>query len=299
LGDLLTGLPALSMLRGALPEHRILLAAPVTVGTLAVRAGVVDSLLPSQELAPLSAPPEIDIAVDLHGNGPASRDLLAAHQPRRLIAYAGGRLPWRQSEHEVTRWCRLVADAFDIAPPWPGIRGLLPMPHPPTDGSSGAVVIHPGAKSVARRWPADRFAAVVHSLVSAGETVVVTGGRGEEALAGRVAGDAGAQVRLGLSLDELSEVVAAARLVICGDTGVGHVAAAFGTPSVHLFGPIPPSEWGPPSDGPHTVIYHGQPDYRGDPHAGVPDPALLDISVAEVQSAVAAHLERTKYSCHA
>src|SRR4051794_16431056 len=243
LGDLLTGLPALSMLRGALHRHRILLAAPVTVGTLAVRAAVVDALLPSQELAPLSAPPDIDIAIDLHGNGPASRDLLAAHQPRRLIAYSGGRLRWRQSEHEVTRWCRLVADAFDIAPPWPGMRGLLRTPHPPTDGSSGAVVIHPGAKSVARRWPAERFAAVAHCLVSAGETVVVTGGPGEEALAARVAADAGAQVQLGLSLDELFEVVAAARLVVCGDTGVGHIAAAFGAPSVHLFGPIPPAQW--------------------------------------------------------
>ena len=40
LGDMITGLPALSMIRAALPAHRLMLAAPVTVGTLAVRAGV-------------------------------------------------------------------------------------------------------------------------------------------------------------------------------------------------------------------------------------------------------------------
>jgi ADP-heptose:LPS heptosyltransferase len=302
LGDLLTGLPALSMVRNCLPQHRIVLAAPVTVGTLAVRAGVVDALLPSLELASLTSPAvpsDIDIAIDLYGNGPASRDLLAVHHPRRLIAYAGSRVPWRQDEHEVTRWCRLIADAFDISPPWPGMRGLLPMPHRPIDGSAGAVVIHPGAKSAARRWPADRYADVARFLVSAGEEVVVTGGPGEEALAGHIAAETGARTRLGMSLDGLCEIVAAARLVLCGDTGVGHLAAAFGTPSVHLFGPIPPAEWGPPPDGPHSVIYHGRPGYRGDPHGETPDPALLDICVKEVQTAAAIRLELTTSSCHA
>jgi ADP-heptose:LPS heptosyltransferase len=302
LGDLLTGLPALSMLRTSLSQHRIVLAAPVPVGTLAVRAGVVDALLPSLELAPLdvsTVPPDIDIAVDLHGNGPASRNLLAVHHPRRLIAYAEGRLAWRQDEHEVTRWCRLIGDAFGISPPWPTMPGTLPMPHPPTDGSAGAVVIHPGAKSAARRWPADRYSDVARFLVSAGETVVVTGGPGEEALASRIAAEAGAQARLGMSLDELCETVAAARLVLCGDTGVGHLAAVFGTPSVHLFGPTPPAEWGPPADGPHTVIYHGRPGYRGDPHAEMPDSALLDIRVEEVQAAAALRLELATCSCHA
>lgn len=302
LGDVLTGLPALSMLRNALPRHRIMLAAPVTVGTIAIRAGVVDTLLPSLELAPLnpsSVPPDIDVAIDLHGNGPASRDLLAVHRPRRLVAYAGGRLPWRQDEHEVIRWCRLVADAFDIPPPWPGIRGLLPPPAAPNDGSAGAVLIHPGAKSPARRWPADRFTAVARALMAAGVPVVVAGGPGEEALARRIAADAGVQVSVGLSLDELFGVVAAARLVICGDTGIGHVAAVFGAPSVHLFGPIPPSEWGPPADGPHSVLYHGHPGYRGDPHGPVPDPALLEITVDEVLSTASARLEPTPSASHA
>jgi ADP-heptose:LPS heptosyltransferase len=302
LGDLLTGLPALAMVRTSLPRHRILLAAPVTVGTLAVRAGVVDALLPSLELAPLASPAvpsDIDIAIDLHGNGPASRDLLAVHRPRRLIAYAGSRVPWRQDEHEVTRWCRLIADAFDISPPWPGMRGRLPMPHRPTDGSADAVVIHPGAKSAARRWPADRYAEVARFLTSAGEKVVVTGGPGEEALAARIAAEADAQARVGISLDDLGEIVAAARLVLCGDTGVGHLAAAFGTPSVHLFGPTPPAEWGPPADGPHTVIYHGRQGYRGDPHGEQPDPVLLDICVEEVQTAAALRLELATCSGHA
>jgi ADP-heptose:LPS heptosyltransferase len=292
LGDMLTGLPALSMLRSALPRHHILLAAPATLGDVAVCAGVVDRALPSLELAPLPALPEIDVAVDLHGNGPASRDLLAAHRPHMLIAYADGSLRWRPDEHEVTRWCRLIAEAFDISPPWPGARGLLPVPAPTDVDTAGSVVIHPGAKSAARRWPADRFAAVARALVAAREPVVVTGGPGEEELAERIASDAGAKVRIDMTLQELFGLVAAARLVICGDTGIGHVAGAFGTPSVHLFGPVPPSEWGPPPDGPHTVLYHGSPGYRGHPHGDVPDSALLEITADEVLSAVSAQLQR-------
>jgi ADP-heptose:LPS heptosyltransferase len=128
---------------------------------------------------------------------------------------------------------------------------------------------------------------------------VVTGGPGEETIAGHIAAEAGVQARVGMSLNDLCEIVAAARLVLCGDTGVGHLAAAFGTPSLHLFGPTPPAEWGPPADGPHTVIYHGRPGYRGDPHGETPDPELLDICVEEVEAAAALRLELATCSSHA
>ena len=36
----------------------------------------------------------------------------------------------------------------------------------------------------------------------------------------------------------MSAVVARARMVVCGDTGVAHLASAYGTPSVLLFGPV-------------------------------------------------------------
>src|SRR3978361_1276376 len=73
LGDMVTGLPALRMLRTALPDHRIVLAAPATAGGLALMAGVVDELTPALELAELTtAPRAAEVAIDLHGNGPQS-----------------------------------------------------------------------------------------------------------------------------------------------------------------------------------------------------------------------------------
>jgi ADP-heptose:LPS heptosyltransferase len=67
--------------------------------------------------------------------------------------------------------------------------------------------------------------------------------------------------------------------VACGDTGVAHLATALGTPSVILFGPTPPGEWGPTPDERHIVLWAG---HRGDPHGDAPDPGLLEIAPADV-----------------
>ncbi|MDQ3973416.1 MAG: glycosyltransferase family 9 protein, partial [Actinomycetota bacterium] len=87
------------------------------------------------------------------------------------------------------------------------------------------------------------------------------------------------------SVLELACVVAGAERVACADTGVAHLATAVGTPSVVLFGPTPPSRWGPPADRPwHRVLWAGS---RGDPHDGRPDAGLLGITVADVVQALA------------
>ena len=101
------------------------------------------------------------------------------------------------------------------------------------------VVVHPGAASGSRRWPVGRWQAVVRALVGRGHRVVVTGVPAERDLCALVAGATpGAEDWCGrLDLRGLAERVASARLLLCGDTGVAHVATAVGTPSVLLFGP--------------------------------------------------------------
>jgi ADP-heptose:LPS heptosyltransferase len=91
-------------------------------------------------------------------------------------------------------------------------------------------------------------------------------------------------------LAQLAAQVASARLLVSGDTGIAHLASACGTPSVLLFGPTAPSRWGPPEDGPHRVLWHG--DGSGDPWGEEPDPALLAISSEEVAEAAAGLLSR-------
>jgi ADP-heptose:LPS heptosyltransferase len=289
LGDFLTGLPALALLKQALPDHSVVLAAPAVFAPLVPYVPAIDQLMPACELMPLDrCDAEIDIAVDLHGKGPESRRLLAELQPRRLVSFADPTAgvpgpPWYAAEHEVARWCRLVAMAFaldDIA--WPSVVGAVEVPE--EDVVEGLTLVHPGAAAGSRRWPADRFAKVAALLIREGHRVVITGGRAERSLAEWVAAASGASTMSDLSLLQLLSLVAAARLVVCGDTGIAHVASNYRTPSVLLFGPVLPAHWGPPTDPVHRVISFG--NGTGDPHGSDPDPALLRITVPEVVDAV-------------
>ena len=244
--------------------------------------------------------------MNLHGRGPQSHRLLAAAGPRRIVAYAcpeagvdGPR--WNEAEHEVRRWTRLV----DAAASRRGVPGAchpddlrLHVPgDPPTVGRQRYAVLHPGASSGARRWPARRWARVAAALERRGVPVVLTGGPDERALVAGVAATAGlsrSRCTAGeLSLHGLAQLVAGASLLVCGDTGVAHLGTALGTPSVLLFGPVPPSRWGPLADPElHTVLWHGDALGEGDPHADRCDPSLLRVPVDEVLSAAIDRLER-------
>lgn len=294
LGDLLTAVPALRALRRAFPSHRIQLAAPAALAPLAELIGAIDETV---DTAPLTAlAPRLhgaDVAVNLHGRGPQSHAVLRAAHPRRLVAFAAGeRCPgpaWRANEHEVVRWCRML-NAHGIPADPHDLRIDPPAGHA---AQAAAVVVHPGAASGSRRWPAERFAAVARALAERGARVIVTGGPQEAALAEAVADEAGlpagSSVAGRTSLVQLAAIVSQAACVVCGDTGVGHLATALGRPSVLLFGPIPPTHWGPlvstvAGRPRHAVLWAGT---TGDPHAAEPDPGLLRIEPDAVLRAVA------------
>jgi ADP-heptose:LPS heptosyltransferase len=292
LGDFLTGVPALRALARAFPGHARVLAAPAPLGALAEPLGW--AVVPTGELEPL--PRSLhrpDMLVNLHGRGPQSHEIVLAARPRRRIwfehpdvAPSHGSPPWRAGEHEVERWCRLLSESGIEADP--AELAIVP-PHGAAGPSArGASVVHPGAASAARRWPAERFAAVARAEADTGRRVLVTGSAAELPLArevGRAAGLPESDVLAGSTdLAGLARVVAAADRVVCGDTGVAHLATALGTPSVVVFGPTSPEEWGPPAHlSRHRVLWAGR---RGDPHAGRPDPGLLEISAADVIAAL-------------
>lgn len=290
LGDFLTGIPALKMLRRAVPEHELVLAAPAAFAPLVALVPEIDTLYPRDELQPLTGfGRAVDIGIDLHGKGPESRVLLSELEPSRVIGFADPVAglegpPWWPDEHEVTRWCRLVAQALGPSTePWEGVPGSIAVPPAPSWLPAGATVVHPGAAAGSRRWPAERYGAVAAQLVASGHHVVVTAGPSETTLAREVSQAAPCETLNDLTLVELAALVASSRLVVCGDTGVAHLASAYSTPSVLLFGPVSPALWGPPNDSRHIVLWHG--DGSGDPHGAEPDPALLKITVPEVLEA--------------
>jgi ADP-heptose:LPS heptosyltransferase len=110
------------------------------------------------------------------------------------------------------------------------------------------VVVHPGASVPARAWAPERHAALARALVEAGRRVVVTGSTDEQALTSAVAGRRAGVVDLGGQVDlrGLAEVLAGAEVVVVGNTGPAHLAAAVGTPVVSLFAPVvPAARWRP------------------------------------------------------
>jgi ADP-heptose:LPS heptosyltransferase len=313
LGDFLTGVPAYRAVRRAFPGHRVILAAPGMFAALAPLTGAVDEVLPTGELQAIGwagEPPAVGI--DLHGRGPASHRIVAALGPRHLIAFGGSGgftgPVWRAREHERDRWCRLCSESGIPADPADLLLARQPIPTGDVPGEAGAAlvsagdrerevqptVLHPGAAASSRRWPARRFAAVARALSADGHHVLITGSAAEWDLASRVANLAGLpadRVRAGRTpLAVLAALVASAHVIICGDTGMSHLASAYARPSVTLFGPVPPSEWGPPTHPRHQVLWAAPHGYRGDPHARWTDPALAAVSTGEVLHAVHAAL---------
>jgi ADP-heptose:LPS heptosyltransferase len=280
LGDLLVAVPALRALRRQWPDRELVLATTGWLRPVVDLVGSVDTLVPVTGLHPLDPAQRGPlVAVNLHGAGPESNAILDALEPVTRIGHGGHGWDgpaWDDSLHERDRWCALLeahgvpADPLDLRLEAPAV----PSPAP------GAVVVHPGAAYGSKRWPVERFAAVARELMSRGHRVVVTGGASEVDLARQVPAH---EVLAGSTdLTTLCALVRSAALVISGDTGVAHVAYAYGTPSVTLYGPVGPENWGPPP-GPHTALT--RPDLRrGTPFADDPDPALLAITTAEVLS---------------
>lgn len=153
--------------------------------------------------------------------------------------------------HEVER-SLLLADQAGFAIP-SGDDAKLRVNLPGRDvplpfGGAPYVVAHPGTSVPARAWSQRRYCETVDLLVSSGRKVVVTGSRAERHLTAHIAGEHPDVLDVGgkLSFGQLGNVMAAADVVVCGNTGPAHLAAAVGTPVVSLFAPtVPATKWRP------------------------------------------------------
>jgi ADP-heptose:LPS heptosyltransferase len=293
LGDFLTAVPALRALRRHDTEALLSLVAPQWLAPLAESIGV-DALIARREMKRYRD--RVDVAVNLHGSGPQSTRTLINLRARRVVAFRHDNVPavdgpaWDEDEHEVMRWCRLVASAGVRADP----NELdVPVPNVAAPVAPGGVVVHAGAAGPARRWPVERFASVVRQLHERGHRVILTGSADERDIARGVATGAGVAVEMlagETSLAELCSTVAHAEAVLSNDTGVAHLATAYGVPSVVLFGPTPPTRWGPPTLPRHRAIWKGG---TGDPHGRIVDSGLARIEIAEVIDALDEVLARS------
>jgi ADP-heptose:LPS heptosyltransferase len=116
------------------------------------------------------------------------------------------------------------------------------------------VVVHPGASVSSRRWPAERHRQTVLRLTELGAKVVVTGGPAERELTREVAGAEAVDLGGDTPLDSLAAVLARASVVVTGNTGPAHLAAAVRTPVVSLFSPVVPASRWAPYGVPHVLL---------------------------------------------
>jgi len=119
---------------------------------------------------------------------------------------------------------------------WRQVNGL---------GTGPAVALGPGSVGSSKRWT--YYAEAAKLLVARGLDVWIIGGPGEKDLANEIIGAAGPRAR-DLTTNDLRNGVigmAAANVAVANDSGLMHIAAAVGTPTIGIFGPTSPQLWGP------------------------------------------------------
>jgi lipopolysaccharide heptosyltransferase II len=107
------------------------------------------------------------------------------------------------------------------------------------------VALAPGAVGPAKRWPKESYAALARRLLADGFAVWVLGGPQEKALAADIVGSTEARDLTGHDLRDAILALACAATAVSNDSGLLHVAAALGTPSIGIFGPTSPWHWAP------------------------------------------------------
>jgi ADP-heptose:LPS heptosyltransferase len=314
LGDLLCAVPALRALRHAYPEAETTLIALPWARELAVRFGpYVDKFVEfpgfpgmPERVPDVAALPRFfgrmrseafDLALQLHGSGELTNPITALLGAARTAGFyrrghyrpdGDGYAEWRDDEHEVMRWLRLM-EFIGLAP-----RGThLEFPLREADWHEWRslrlrdyALIHPGSQLPSRRWPPERFAAVGDALAAEGVRVVLTGTAAEQHLTLKVkhamrepALDLAGRTTLGT----LGALIARARLVVCNDTGVSHIAAAMRTPSVVVACGSDPRRWAPLNRELHRVLAAPVPCRPcAHLHCPIGHPCALDVSARDV-----------------
>jgi heptosyltransferase I len=210
---------------------------------LALRAGGYDAVLDLQGAVRSAA----------IGRLAHCRRLIGEDEPRERPAR------WLFTERVATRGAHVIEQDMELASAVAGddlkpAMPLLPVSRAaeawadeilPPSMSRPAVLINPGAGWGAKRWPAERYAAVAQGFINRGCRVLVNAGPGEEPLADAIVRSTAGATALRCTLDQLVALTRRIALCVAGDTGPLHLACALGRPVVGIYGPTDPSRNGP------------------------------------------------------
>ena len=263
IGDCVMALPAISVLRGALPDARIDVFAGTHSSAIFTGQPEIDAVhtIPDQP----SARASLRLGLGLRGFSTVALldrsrylrvGLMLSQASER--AFAEAREP--EMRHESRVYLDVVATLGYPVPTDPPLPHLAPIPmvakhvRALVDPALGRyVVLHPGGAAnpgttmLEKRWPVERFTQLATTLADRGFTIVLSGGPGDVDLAETIRAEIDGAVSLvgKTDLRATAEVIRHADLFVGGDTGVSHIAAAVGTPVVTIFGPTNPARYRP------------------------------------------------------
>jgi ADP-heptose:LPS heptosyltransferase len=291
MGDLLCAVPAMRAIRSALPEADIILIGLPWAREFAERYRTyLDGFreFPGYPGLPEQTPrldrfssfldqihsDRFDLVLQLHGDGTVTNPLAVLlgarstagfYKPGQYCPDAHRFLPYPEHGLEIDRLLSLV-EFLGIAPQGNELEfSLGPEDHRALHRLPGAIELlvrpyicmHVGASTPARRWPLENFIRVAAELSTRGYFIVLTGTTGEADLTRTVAcGNPWHALDLaGLTnLATLGALLSEARLLVCNDTGVSHLAAALRVPSVVLSTGANPERWAPRDVDRHRVL---------------------------------------------
>ena len=162
-------------------------------------------------------------------------------------------------------------------------------------GPARYAVLNPGAAWPNKRWPPARFGALAETLLHRfGLASFITWGPAERTLAEEVVGASGGAARIAPPTDitDLAALLRGAALVVSGDTGPLHIAAAMGAPIVGLFGPTRPERNGPWHPDDEVISRAAQCQCHHKRQCLIGAPCINDISLDEVILAVGRRLAK-------
>jgi heptosyltransferase-2 len=109
------------------------------------------------------------------------------------------------------------------------------------------VTLSPGAVGAGKAWPADQYCELARALANDGASIWVLGGPSETPIAKGIVAAGGSRARdlTGTDLRNAILALATADVSVTNDSGLMHVSAAIGRPTIAIFGPTSPWHWKP------------------------------------------------------
>jgi len=271
LGDFVLALPALLSLRSRFPDGSIHLAGnpswialaqdslavdrTVSLESLTLHEGFLPSFSPHHRLHRFLSGYDLIISWFGDREGHWKRNLCNAFPGRALVApfHRHARFPGHVSDfyrHTLTA-CGVRCTGTAGGPAWPRSHRWPPtatFPDSPHDPGVPGLCIHPGSGSPAKNWPTDRFRAVAHAVLDTWQVpvrVLLGPAERDEQPFWESAAETGLTVCADLPLPEVSRLLSHSALYLGNDSGITHLAASLGVPTLALFGPTDPERWGP------------------------------------------------------